>query len=225
MRRVVMELPEQDVKKLGGYTAELSRDVESLEVVHHVKHGTEGSAIICKIKPKGDGPKIYDLKFRFKKFEVLSEERDGFLVYLEAETAPLSPEGSKPPIVYLNFPFEIRAGTRRVTFLGDEAELKKLFRWLEKMGVKFKVLSNSDARSSPDSVLNSLSEQQRRALLSAYIEGYYEVPRRVNLEALAQRQHVNKSTFAEHLMRAENRLISRILTDGLDHMQREGSAP
>lgn len=225
MRRVVMELPEQDIKKLGGYTAELSRDVDSLEVVHHVRHGTEGSAIICKIKPKDDGPKIHDLKFRFRKFEVLSEESDGFLVYLEAEAAPLSPGGPKPPTVYLNFPFEIRAGTRRVTFLGDSVELKKLFRWLEETGVRFKVLSNSDARSSPDSALNSLSEQQRQALLSAYVEGYYEVPRRVNLDALAKRQRVNKSTFAEHLMRAENRVISQILADELSYMRREGTAP
>lgn len=220
-----MELPEQDIKKLGGYTAELSRDVESLEVVHHVKHGMEGSAIICKIRPKDNGAKVYDLRFRFKKFEVLSEERDGFLVYLEAETAPLSPESSKPPTVYLNFPFEIRAGTRRVTFLGETAELKKLLRWLEKMGVKFKVLSNSDARSSPDSALNSLSEQQRQALFSAYAEGYYEVPRKVNLDALAQGQHVNKSTFAEHLMRAENRVISRIVSDELSYAGPDSRAP
>ena len=39
MRRVVVELPEQEIKKLGDYTAELSREVESLEVVHHVRHG------------------------------------------------------------------------------------------------------------------------------------------------------------------------------------------
>lgn len=177
-----------------------------------------------QIKPKDSGAKIGDLKFRFKKFEVLSEEEDGFLVYLEAETVPLSPDDPNPPKVYLNFPFEVRGGNRRVTFLGEAAELKKMFRWLEERGVKFEVLSNSDARSSPESALDGLSGQQRKALLSAYANGYYEVPRRVNLDALAGRQNLNKSTFAEHLLKAENRLISRVIADELKHMQPEGKA-
>jgi hypothetical protein len=222
MRRVVLEVPEQQIEKLGAYTAELSRDVESLEVVHHLRHGTEGSAIICRIKPKGGGTKLGDLKFKFKKFEILSEEKDGFLVYLEAETSPLSPEGPNPPKVYLNFPFEVRGGNRRVTLLADAAELKRMFRWLEGKGVKFRVLSNSDARSSPESVLDGLSEQQRKALFSAYASGYYEVPRKVNLDVLARRQNINKSTFGEHLLKAENRLISRILADELNHARPEG---
>lgn len=202
---------------------ELSRDVESLEVVHHVRHGTEGSAIICRIKPKDSGAKIEDLKFRFKKFEVLAEEKDGFLVYLEAEAARLSPEGPNPPKVILNLPIEVRGGTRRVTFLGDAAELKKLFRWLERRGVKFQVLSNSDSRSSPESVLDGLSEQQQKAIFAAYSSGYYEVPRKVNMDALARRERVKKSTFAEHLLKAENRLISRTLANELSHAKSEDS--
>ena len=153
---------------------------------------------------------------------MLSEEKDGFIVYLEAEPAPLSPGDSNPPKVYLNFPFEVRGGSRRVTFLGDTAELKKLFRWLEHRGVRFDALSNSDARSSPDSVLNGLTAQQRNALFTAYANGYYEAPRKVNLNELARKQNVNKSTFAEHLLKAENRLISLTLAEELDPARRAG---
>jgi HTH DNA binding domain len=223
MRRVVIELPEREIEKLGSYTAELSRDVESFEVVHHVRHGTEGSAILCKVKPKEGGAKLSDLKFRFKKFEILSEEKDGFLVYLEAETAPLSPEGPDVPKVYLNFPFEVRGGNRRVTLVGATAELKKFFHWLQENGVRFEVISNSDSGSSPNSILNSLSEQQRKALLSAYTSGYYKVPRKVNLDVLARRQNINKSTFAEHLAKAENHLISRVLADELGYLRPDGN--
>lgn len=221
MRRVVVELPEEEIKKLGGYSAELSRVVESLEVVHHLKQGTGGSAILCRIKPKSGSGELEDLKFRFKKFEILSKEKDGFLVYVEAETAPLSSQVQNPPKVLLNFPFEIRGGNRRVTFIGESSELRKLIGWLERRDVRFKVLSNSDAKSSPNSALNGLSEQQRRALLSAYSKGYYKIPRRVNMDELAREQKVNKSTFAEHLVKAENHLISRILEDELTQMRSE----
>lgn len=208
-----MELPEQDIKKLGKYSAELSRDVESLEVLSHLKHGTDGSAILCRIKPKQAKAGIGELKFRFKKFEVLSEEEDGLIVYVEAESLPLSPSGQGSPEVYLNFPFEIRKGSRKVTFLGEASEIKKLFGWLEKNGVKFKVLSNSDATEPADSILGGLTKQQRNALLTAFTAGYYQVPRGVTLDTLARKEDVNKSTFAEHLLKAENRVISRVLED------------
>jgi HTH DNA binding domain len=208
-----MELPEQEVKKLGQYSAELSREVESLEVIHHLKHGTEGSAVLCKLRPRQSKPGVSELKFKFRRFEVLSEEDDGLLVYVEAEAAPLAPTRPNPPKVYLNFPFEIRSGNRRVTFLGETAEIKKLFGWLESNHVKFEVISNSDERAPPDSVIGGLTEQQRKALLSAYASGYYQVPRKVTLDTLARRDNVNKSTFAEHLLKAENRVISRVLED------------
>lgn len=208
MRRVVIEVPEEEIKKLGEYQAELSREVESLEVMHHVKHGPQGSAIICRVRPKVGRTKLRDMKFRFKRFEILAEEKDGLIVYLEAEAAPLSAPGQNPPKVLLNFPFEIRQGKRRITFLGDPVELKKLFRWLEENGIRFEILSNSEASSSPDHVLGTLTNGQRRALLAAYAAGYYNAPRSVTLEELALARKVNKSTFAEQLMKAENQVIS-----------------
>lgn len=210
MRRVVIEIPEQDIKQLGDYKAELSRDVKSLEIVHHMKHGTEGSAIICRIRPR-DPERVRDFKFRFKRFEVLSEEKDGLVVYLEAEASPMAIEDADAPRVFLNFPFEVRKGRRRVTVVGEAGELERLFRWLGKREVRFKVLSNSDARSSPDSILNDLTMRQRNALITAYLNGYYEIPRKVNIDRLAQRENVNKATFAEHLMKAENHTISWII--------------
>ncbi len=208
MRRVVIELPEEEIAKLGEYQAELSREVESLEVMHHVKHGPNGSAIICRVRPKVGKTKLKDMKFRFKKFEVLAEEKDGLIVYLEAEAAPLATGGQTPPKVLLNFPFEIRRGKRRITLLGDAAELKKLFEWLEENGIRFEILSNSEASSSPDNALGTLTNGQRRALLAAHAGGYYNTPRSVTLEQLAVARDVNKSTFAEQLMKAENQVIS-----------------
>jgi HTH DNA binding domain len=222
MRRVVMELSEKGMEKLGGFTLELSGGVESLEVSHRLSHGTEGSAILCRIKPKDPKAKVADLKFKFKKFEVLSEGDAGFIVYLEAEAPRLPPLGPNPPKVFLNLPIEVRGGRRRVTILGEGAELKKLFRWLGNRSVDFKVLSNSDAKSSPESALGSLSGQQRKALLAAYSSGYYEIPRRSHLEEIARGQRVNKSTFAEHLLKAENRLIARVLADELNGRTPEG---
>lgn len=56
----------------------------------------------------------------------------------------------------------------------------------------------------------SLSTRQREALLLAAEEGYYEIPRGVTTEALAEQLGINRRTFEDHLRRAENKIIGNL---------------
>jgi predicted DNA binding protein len=47
----------------------------------------------------------------------------------------------------------------------------------------------------------------RGALLTAYGLGYYDVPRRTPSEDIAKLLKIDKSTFAEHLRKAEKRIV------------------
>lgn len=58
-------------------------------------------------------------------------------------------------------------------------------------------------RLSPD-----LSKKQRAALEIAMKEGYYDFPKRVDLEHLAKRSKVTRATFREHLRKAEKKILS-----------------
>jgi PAS domain S-box-containing protein len=55
--------------------------------------------------------------------------------------------------------------------------------------------------------LETLTDRQREALLTAYHGGYYEWPRTQSADALADVLGVSKSTFLEHLRRAERKLL------------------
>lgn len=57
------------------------------------------------------------------------------------------------------------------------------------------------------SPINLLTEKQREVLLAAYTRGYYDIPRKVNTEALAKRLNLIDSTIVENLRKAEQRLI------------------
>ena len=95
--------------------------------------------------------------------------------------------------------------------VGNLNDVKKLLTRAEQVGQKFKILSMTDARFSPDSVLHSLTEKQRKALLLAYASGYYDVPRKIDSDKLAQKMNIVKSTLVEHLRKAEKRLITDIM--------------
>ncbi|MGI0043612.1 MAG: helix-turn-helix domain-containing protein [Nitrososphaeraceae archaeon] len=48
-------------------------------------------------------------------------------------------------------------------------------------------------------------------MITVYGLGYYDVPRRVSSEEVARHLDVDKSTFVEHLRKAERKLVTRVI--------------
>src|SRR3989449_6478873 len=66
------------------------------------------------------------------------------------------------------------------------------------------------AYSSP-LFLHKLTEKQARALLAAYEAGYYEFPRRATTEQVSLSLGIARSTFEQHLNRAEHHVVRAML--------------
>ena len=58
-----------------------------------------------------------------------------------------------------------------------------------------------------------LTKKQRRALALAHHNRYYDIPRGIDLGKLASMMGINKSTFREHLTRAEKKIIKDYLEE------------
>jgi len=61
---------------------------------------------------------------------------------------------------------------------------------------------------------DSLSEKQEEAVLSAYEEGYFAVPRRATIEDLASGTDISDSAFSQRLRRGLRAVIEESLTSG-----------
>ncbi|NKE36667.1 XRE family transcriptional regulator [Natronococcus sp. JC468] len=59
-----------------------------------------------------------------------------------------------------------------------------------------------------DQLFEDLTERQLAALRLALESGYYEQPRKTSLRDLAERTSVARSTYEEHLRKAENKLLT-----------------
>lgn len=81
-----------------------------------------------------------------------------------------------------------------------------------------------DVNVSLSSVTGDLTPRQLEALLLAVREGYYETPRRVEAEELAERLGIGRSTLQEHLRKAERALLGRFASILAEHPALEDAA-
>lgn len=101
---------------------------------------------------------------------------------------------------------------RLMTF--EEENIRPLFRELNSRG-KTELLCKREMSLDmlPNSmwlncVLPDLTERQMEALITAQRYGYYSTPRNTTTDAVAKSLGIGRSTFEDHLRRAENKIIS-----------------
>ncbi|WP_290596331.1 MULTISPECIES: helix-turn-helix domain-containing protein [unclassified Archaeoglobus] len=64
-----------------------------------------------------------------------------------------------------------------------------------------------------EEISSSLSAKQKKVLVEAYRSGYFEYPRRVNLNDLAKKLGLAKSTCLHHIRLSEQKILKRIIEE------------
>ena len=62
-------------------------------------------------------------------------------------------------------------------------------------------------------LLPKLAEKQKQAINLAFKKGYYNFPRKINLNDLSKISKVSKQTFRENLRKAESKIIPKFVSD------------
>ncbi len=118
----------------------------------------------------------------------------------------------KPPVTYDD-------GHERLTVLAPEpASFRELYRELRRVA-EVEILKKSslapdvlrDAYTlSLSGLFQGMTDRQVRVLLRAIDLGYFAIPKRSSLEALARAESVGESTLQEHLSKAESHLVEAL---------------
>ncbi len=98
-------------------------------------------------------------------------------------------------------------------------DLKGLMQRFEERGFKFEILRKVDfdgfiASSltlTADALFSDLTERQMDALTTAYSNGYYSLPRKASVQDIANKKRVSRTTYQEHLKKAENKLVASLV--------------
>ncbi len=94
-------------------------------------------------------------------------------------------------------------------------DYKRMFEELSQLGplqiMQKKVIQEKSMRDafvlSVSSVFSELTEKQTNSLLAAIEYGYYQVPKKMTAEQIAGKHKVPRTTFEEHLRKAESKVL------------------
>jgi len=98
----------------------------------------------------------------------------------------------------------------------DLEELLRRFdnwEWVYKIlrKVPFNGFIASSLTITADALFSNLTERQMDALLTAHRHGYYNLPRDADVQTIASKEKVPRTTFQEHLKKGENKLMAAVL--------------
>ncbi len=215
MQRVIIEGPIEDFGKLDGEIMTVSlQKLKSLETLHLLRSDQEEFATICRIKLQNPDDRIEEV-FDRKVFEItpLVDETPGTSIYFMRERRPERARYLMNAGVYFPGPYEINDGRIKIGVMGETKQLRIFLGELEKVSSRLNILSVTNGQSFLQSPLDSLTEKQRKAISTAFQYGYYDLPRKISSQELAEKIGLDSSTFIEHRRKAEKRLLSMIFTE------------
>ena len=194
--------------------------VESYELIEVLRIDIEKGLKIILVKIVLRRPyTIKDLSFEGESeiLSILEEENNQYICLMKGQ-AP------RPFIQLLNVPsqFNLYLKWDNPTFfykdvitssvIGGESEIYVFLEFLKQIATINKI-NLSEPIFYKNDLLNVLTEKQCNLLIAAKKLGYYEYPRKINSEKLAEHMGISKTTTIEHLRKAESRHLKNILQD------------
>lgn len=145
------------------------------------------------------------------RWELVAEKDDTYLYLLELTASGL-PESTTDDHDALVGNCETTVTDRGVlvSLVGSQEAIRDMLRNYEAAGATPDLCKLSEYEGG-QSVLDALTERQREVIEMAYEMGFYEIPRRVSTEDIAEKLDIDAATVSEHLQRAERNLLTQQL--------------
>lgn len=214
MRRLILQFKLEDIAR-DEDAQSFVRNIEFFEILHVLKQDEHEMAMIARIRLKSKQSKVKQIfGHELLEAQLLERDKDGTDTYYFRGREQRSPDDLDSILNFGGFmtePFSVLDGKATITFLGSATEVRNILREIEKLKLPYKILSLTDAKFSPDSPLSYLTDKQRRVIVSAFNSGYYNVPRKINSEELANKLNIRAQTLVMHRRRAEYRLMRRMI--------------
>jgi predicted DNA binding protein len=215
MRKVTVEI------ELGKWVKEVRRPIfehiRSYEVLEVLKIDYEEGLYVDLVEfETREGVDIRDLEHigNMEVLSILKSEGDRHTCIIRGHETEMTSDEYKEldlDLVYTTPSYQSE-DRMVISFIGAQ---RNLLRFVELMrGSDIGEITNmsiTGADYQKRYVLSVLTDKQREVMVAAYRYGYYDLPKRISSERLAERVGISKPTMLEHMRKAERRIMGEIM--------------
>lgn len=184
--------------------------------LHHIRRLRDGSAVVL-YHLRGDPERVREVLAEGEDIMrwAVAEREDGIYSYVQfmpeaGSTADELLRLTQELEVVIRTPFEcVDGGGYRVTLVGDEASLQRAADHAPD-GIHLELEELGRFTPMHDRLTSLLTDRQREILEMAVEAGYYEEPRQVTYDDLAERLGRSPATVGEHLRKIEGKILREL---------------
>ena len=210
MREANISVSDAEFEQMGiGDLIELGQEAGLLDFEELTCRGN-GAVVQAEVESRYDEERLETLDC-VDDWQYVTETDRGH-VYVISFTAPGLPDrmaDQAEELVGTCDP-ELRGAETSMSLVGRQESISKLIDAYQGAGVSPE-LQRLGQYKGPSRPLDDLTDRQREVINTAHAMGFYEVPREVSTEAIANDLDLDPSTVAEHLQRAERNLLDDLL--------------
>lgn len=209
MRKMIARIPNE----ILNCCAPFAGVAERFEVltVFNVRPGAFTE--VCRITLK-EGAALEDVRNDYiGEITVLSSEgRDCTFVMKGRISAEISAFMARFDLK-IDYPIIFDSNTSQFGLLGTTEELQNIVNAAKENDWEMEIVAIRDYNPLVKGLLNELTDKQCQILKTAYANGYFDHPRKIDAGKLAAKMGIHKTTLLEHMHKAEKRLIGSILDE------------
>ncbi len=226
MRQITVEIPVTAQSRTSSFI----RALETIEIIEVLEFRSGGISLLCS----GTADQLNVLKSAFNSSEesanlnILNVKNDGSVVALVKGVWTGRSNGISDPKheeemeffrsmenshMYTVGKLTFEHGVLKTTVLGERETIARLLEGLREHNIKFRVKRIGPPEGKERLMLSSLSQKQQRVLRLAHELGYYEIPRKIRTQELANIVGIDKGTLGDHLRRAEKHIMDEVMKD------------
>ena len=195
--------------------SEILKICERLEILGHLAINEKSVTQLAEIKLK-EGGDLEDFS-KLENFEIIKvheENDDGILVSLLC-THPLAVSAVELSNIHIHPPYGISEEKgMELRISGVSNSVRRFIRLIRMVlppdNIAVQTFQKEDNRSIWESIL---TDRQIEVLEHATRKGFYSMDRNVTLKQLADEMNMARSTYGEHIRRAEVEIMNKVMKD------------
>ena len=184
-----------------------------IEVLGHLSIDSDGVSQLTELQ-LNDGHELSEIS-ELKSFEVLEkfeEDKNGILASIRC-THAMAKSAIQLSNIYVYPPYGINSENGlEIRIFGLSNSIRSFLELINRV-MPPDIVSVNTIKEGHSNVLEFLTEKQKEALVLAVNRGYYEIDSEVTLQQLADEMGIARSTFGEHLKRAEFGSLKMLVSD------------